>query len=76
MHTRFHHLSAAAPFRTSFLARLIHRLLAADARYRDRQRLGDLPDDRLADVGLNRADLQRELGYASEAGPHDPRLGW
>ena len=48
-------LTSPAPL----LHRLLGRLVEADARYREARRLEDVPEDRLRDVGLTRADLAR-----------------
>jgi uncharacterized protein YjiS (DUF1127 family) len=45
---------------TSLLAALGRLMLAWDARYRQRRRLAELPDERLADIGLSRRDAAAE----------------
>jgi uncharacterized protein YjiS (DUF1127 family) len=44
----------------SFLQRSIDRLLAWQERSHQRQQLGQLSDGMLADIGLNRADVEME----------------
>ncbi len=44
----------------SLALRLLNRLADWDARYRDRCRMADLSDETLSDVGLTRADLDRD----------------
>ena len=41
-----------------FLRHLLARLVNADARYRDRQKLLGMSDDRLKDIGLTRRDVE------------------
>ena len=50
-------LSGAQASLAPRLHRLLARLIIADARYREARRLEELPEERLRDVGLTRADL-------------------
>ncbi len=43
-----------------FGRRLLETLLVWDARYRERLRLRDLPEERLRDLGMTRPDVARE----------------
>jgi uncharacterized protein YjiS (DUF1127 family) len=52
----------ALPSVRGVLARLLARLLAADAAYRQRRRLSDAPAERLDDMGISRAEIAR-LGW-------------
>jgi uncharacterized protein YjiS (DUF1127 family) len=51
--------ASVAPAQGSILRRLLARLVEADARYREKRRIEALPDERLRDIGLTRADLAR-----------------
>jgi uncharacterized protein YjiS (DUF1127 family) len=52
----------ALPSLRGVLPRLLARLLAADAAYRQRRRLRDAPAERLDDMGISRAEIAR-LGW-------------
>ncbi|MCA0271676.1 MAG: DUF1127 domain-containing protein [Proteobacteria bacterium] len=69
MLTQVHHQTTIAPSRGTFLARLVARLIAADAGFRSREQLRRMTPDQLKDAGLRRRDVAAEL-------PHDPRMGW
>jgi uncharacterized protein YjiS (DUF1127 family) len=69
MLTQVHHQTTIAPSRGTFVARLVARLLAADASYRSMERLRQMSPERLDDLGLTRR-------HVAEAPAHDPRLGW
>lgn len=44
---------------TPFWLTFLNRLAAADQRYRDERKLKSLPEHRLGDMGLTRADADR-----------------
>jgi uncharacterized protein YjiS (DUF1127 family) len=58
------HSAPAAPRLASGLAAAGRRVLAWDARYRERCRLAELPDAALRDVGISRAAAAAEAGKA------------
>lgn len=69
MLTQVHHQTTITPSRGTFLARLVARLIAADAGFRSREQLRRMTPEQLKDAGLRRRDVAAEL-------PHDPRMGW
>ena len=47
--------------RTSVIARLFHRLVDADRRYREVLDLRNSSEDRLRDIGVTRAEIERMI---------------
>lgn len=58
-------LSAEPTPSASLLHRLLARIITADTRYREARRLKDLPDERLRDLGVTRAEFARRCWQAS-----------
>ena len=46
------------------LAHLVKKIIDADRRHRDTQKLLQMPDYLLEDMGINRSDLKRKVHFA------------
>lgn len=71
MFTQVQHQATVAGHQPLF-ARLISRLVAADARHREGAQLAMIPQRGLADMGLTRRDVYRVAG-SPDLTPYDPR---
>jgi uncharacterized protein YjiS (DUF1127 family) len=71
-------VQVAARPRRPLARRLLEALLALDAGHRNARKLASASDDRLADMGITRAEAEgqyrRHLGDAALRRPHFP--GW